>query len=476
MNNEDNFSKLFRDTSNNIEESPSADVWNRLESRLDKLMPVSSSSSESGGAKTKLGHSSGRTFSLTRRWMVAASLVVMVFLAVGIVRMLDNRNNDLSQLAENSPERNNAVLEDVVLDESLPIAALTEKEQEHLLAQADKAQADLMLDEGNVEKPTDKISAVEKNITLKENNEDVISIEIEPTNAGTSAANTSTTSNTANAFGMTSVSPNASYNKTPELRRDAGNIVETNNAVLNYAENVPSVNNALSYDDIQQMDKWDDYKALEDAKRKQTSREPQARTNDQQKTKDIVLQSKSGTSNRSGADVTGNANTSQYDLHNRLQIFEWLIGTWKDTKQYAGTSYEEWTVKDPYTLLGKGYVVNESKNTRLFQEQIRITYNKDLRQVYLITSLDGNGKEVDYMLTGYDESTGEYIFQQADYAEYPERVILKQDSKTGGFATIIVDKSMKKNTLNIEQQRYLDNRNHVSGERSIRNLSRVNSY
>lgn len=461
MKHEDAFSKLFRESADKIEETPSNDLWNRLEARLDERMPVQKDSGGNTGAGTG-GNRGGKLLSFSRQWMAAASMVVMIFLAVGIIRMLQTEDKDNTPTlasAEDAPERNQEGVEDLTLDPSLPIAARTEKEQEQLLAQSDKIQAESILEvvAKKTDKPAaDEILAVEERVTLQENLsevDDIISLEVEP---AASLAGTSSTTNSTN----------------PELRRDAGMSPDYySNSNLNYSNIVPTVSSA----DVQNISNDQDvarYKALEEAERMRSKPQNSISPRSTDAKNSIVYQQQT-TSKPKQEKQTASGESAK--LNSALQLFEWLLGSWQDTKQYEGVSYEEWTMRDPNTLVGKGYVVNLDKNSKLFQEQIRLEYRPEWRQVFLVATLDESGTEIDYMFSGYEEKTtaSEYLFLQSKYAQYPERIILEKAQNSNAFTMIIVDKSGKKDALSTDQQRYLDNRNHVSGSRAIRNLSRI---
>jgi hypothetical protein len=240
----------------------------------------------------------------------------------------------------------------------------------------------------------------------------------------------------------------------PELRYEEGNVTATD--LMNYSNSV----NSYTYADDLSNSSGATYPSMDEP----VSQEAEMPATPQRYTNTIQR----GANKRNRKQNTETANTIR--LKGSMEIFDWLIGSWSDDNQQTGTSIEEWKIQDANTLVGKGYVL--LGDAKIFQEEMEIAYKRKLRQIFLTLALDDSGSRVEYMLSGYDITSGEYIFQQRENFDYPDKILLQRDISGTSYNVIIVDGDNKRNSLDTEQQRYLDHRNHVSGARATRRMTK----
>lgn len=483
MDRDDHISKLFRAKADDYEVKPSKDLWSRIESNLD----VVDTPTHLRGRAAK----HGRMVSMSRWFVAAASVAVIAIASIGIINLSEETQSDLAEV-----QRIEEALQPIQTTgrslEGLPIAALTEKEQEANFAAEDAQQANRILNAAKQEeeeaKKLEEITLVDRAETT-ELIDDFIFVELEEERAPT--ANTTTAIKPANVSpappppspqGNTvaddptytpsdDITPEANLAiNSPQFRYEDG--VTTNTNIMNYSDNL----NSYTYSDDFAMnssgggvslDLSGDLYAVEEA----GDSYDETYITDENRDAISGYYGSNSIQRRAGRERTKRSkDKNELRLKGSMEIFDWLIGSWSDDNQQSGTSIEEWKISDANTLSGKGYVILD--DSKIFQENMEIAYKKSLRQIFLTLSLDDSGNTIQYMLTGYDIASGEYVFQQAEDFSYPDKVLFQRDLSGKSYSVIIVDGDNKRNSLDTEQQRYLDHRNHVSGARATRKLNR----
>ena len=143
--------------------------------------------------------------------------------------------------------------------------------------------------------------------------------------------------------------------------------------------------------------------------------------------------------------------------------FQWLIGQWK-TQTPQGTSLEEWSAVDRFTIEGKGFLVINGKKTMTEKMEIR----KVGEDLYFITALEEGGQQQRFRLQSYQ--SGQAVFANDSITEFPQQIILQQNTPDN-FSTILQNESYS--NISGKQLQYLQQRNVISNEQAVRNLSRV---
>jgi len=144
-----------------------------------------------------------------------------------------------------------------------------------------------------------------------------------------------------------------------------------------------------------------------------------------------------------------------------LDQFNWLIGKWTGNANEA-QSVEQWRQTDEFTIEGKGYLIVNGKTT--FTEEMSI--QKIGQDLYYMLILDNTGQQVRYKLKTYQNQQA--VFENNEVA-FPKQVILNK-TDNNEFSTIL--QNAKPVDINRSQQSYFSNRNFIRPEQVERNLRR----
>jgi|GEM_PF-861370 len=148
-----------------------------------------------------------------------------------------------------------------------------------------------------------------------------------------------------------------------------------------------------------------------------------------------------------------------------VAVFQWLIGQWKETLA-SGESYEEWVVKNEFTIEGKAYLMVDGKKT--FPESMKI--QKIGGDVFYILSLDASEKPLRFKLK--TNSAKGAVFENEKVAT-SSQIILKTDGTKTEFTTIY--QSQPGRELPPLQLNYLRQRNQLleNNQKATRTLFRL---
>lgn len=164
------------------------------------------------------------------------------------------------------------------------------------------------------------------------------------------------------------------------------------------------------------------------------------------------------------ADVEAQEELGQLNVN--LHQFAWLLGSWTDKGLSAGLSHERWYVADQYTIACQAY--KELDGDRIFQEELAIRYDAELKQIFFLMPLEEKQKPLAYMLSRL--SGEQLLFIQKDNGKAPDQLIIQRETN-GGFSLRLKNSN---GLLNSSQQSYLQNRNRVSNLRAVRILEPAN--
>ncbi len=410
MSRDDYISKLFIKNQAKLNEAPSSDLWSKIETQLEVDIPTKTVSIEK-----KIGQ--------WKPYLAAASIALVVLTAVYIGVNTTPKSTDLLAEIEHggtfAPTEYRVPLEESIED----VLPITEIEKQEIQEEEDQLQKSIIWNSIPKEAKGGEIKIVDKiaDIPLEE--------------VVLSSNNTASTS-------LKEEVPVATLQRTKITAIPS--IVEPTNMPtnsLNYAA-APALNSISNQQIATQI-------VRENESKKYVAPQPHFRN----KNKRGIVASKA-------KKIT--QKTLKMKLHPRLQLFRWMLGKWVDKNESEGKSYEKWQLKSPILLQGKGYKLS-SQNERIFEEIMTIEYRPNVRQVFLILSFNENQTKTEYMLTEFDNER--IIFRQSSYSKFPDEVIIQRDLT--GFTTIMVHNN---GFLDVEEQRYLENRNRVSNVRAIRTL------
>ena len=147
----------------------------------------------------------------------------------------------------------------------------------------------------------------------------------------------------------------------------------------------------------------------------------------------------------------------------QLPQFNWLVGQWEGPAN-NGQSVESWKQIDEFTIQGKGSLMINGKIT--FTENMSI--KKIGNDLYYILSLDQKGDPIHYKLKTY---TGQIaVFENTNIA-FPNQVVLQQMDALN-FKTILQNNAPTQ--INDTQNSYFKNRNFIRQEQVERSMRRMN--
>lgn len=143
-----------------------------------------------------------------------------------------------------------------------------------------------------------------------------------------------------------------------------------------------------------------------------------------------------------------------------LKQFQWLVGEWRGSRS-RGYSVEKWEKSGRNTLKGVGYLVENGDTAYVENFSIKASKGK----VYYLTQLEPKGKTITFELVQFDGATA--IFENKKI-NFPNQVILEKNNYNN-FSTIYQNTQQ----INSKQLQLLQNRNEITNQRAVRNLSRA---
>lgn len=433
MSRDDYISKLFIKNQDKLEQTPSNDLWSKMELALDQDLPVTQSSTAGTGSVTKVIGLS--------KYLAAASVLVVLASVTYMFRSMETSTMDQNVFEEPLAIYTEAAdTEEEAYDsyKDLP-ADIEKKKAEEEIVQAEKIveavnekvlKENIVVPDVMTNSTTKKIELESIQIVDEKEADDIILIEPEIQEVVNQPS--------------TATSPTrvrADLYKNDALIEEQG---------LNYNRSyVPQVANTI-----------DNNSAVEQVLNQSKDKSGKINTK--------KFNSNARKRNAGRGKIVGKEKKAIKKIkspmaaaHSRLYPFGFLLGKWEDDNEMEGNSYEMWSLKNSNTLIGKGYKLS-SNGDRIFEEVMRIEFRDN--QVFLVISLDENKKTIDYMLTTFDNER--FTFEQKMSKNYPDKVIIQQ-SGLDGYSVIIANNH---NFLTTDQQRYLENRNRVSNVQSMRTM------
>ncbi len=447
MSRDDYISKLFIDNEHKLDEAPANDLWGRLESKLDEELPVEQPSGQSQMSKVRGSQSpKGQSHILIRfaPYMAAASVLLLVVAVVAIM----NNNNPLSQQKAMPLAEDMTGIEEVILDEEPQSIINSEEELAERFEEEDKKQAEKIIQtvkKSNSPKVTEKVASID-DVELKESeSNDVILIEPEPyAEEATKAAEAVIELPEEDFSNNNSVAPSISKERQmvrPEEFRYNNNTYGEDFNNRSYGV-PPSADPSLG----------DKLKEVEEIAKVTTT---------DQKTLEKKSYENRGLRSRKKNSSKRKAN----NMHTQIRMFDWMLGQFQDNSLDQGRSIETWRLLNPNTIEGVGVLMKG--DDKIFEEKMLILHDPTQNRVLLKMYVDEDKNNfITYYLTNFD--TERIIFEQAEYAQYPNKVIFQR--LMNGFSTII---QQDNGFLKDQQQRYFGQRNNVSSVRAIRNLEQM---
>lgn len=432
MSRDDYISKLFIKNQDKLEQSPSNDLWSKLDMQLDQELPVTQSSTTTATATKVVGLS---------KYLAAASVLVVLASAAYLFQTSEMADRNQTMFEEPLAIYTDAVeTEEDSYDSYKDFSANTEaqKEEEEVM-QAEKIveAVNEKVQKDNISVQNTKANSTTKKIVLEDiqivdekEADDIILIEPELPSKTTAARTTNTTA-----------APKADLYKDDVLIQQKD---------LNYnRSSIPQIANTIDNNSAVE-------EVLNQSKEKAAAAnapefKPNARKRNAGRGQIFGKQKKE----------VKKIKSPMAEAHPRLYPFGFLLGKWEDDNEMEGKSYEMWTLKNSNTLIGKGYKLSNDAE-RIFEEVMRIEFRDN--QIFLVISLDEDKTTVDYMLTTFDNER--FTFEQKMSKNHPDKVIIQQ-SGLDGYSVIIANKY---NFLTTDQQRYLENRNRVSNVQSMRTM------
>jgi hypothetical protein len=430
MSRDDYISKLFIKNQDKLEQSPSKDLWSKLDLQLDQELPVTQSSTTTATKVVGLS-----------KYLAAASVLVVFASVAYLFRFVETSDRNQTVFEEPLAIYTDATdMEEESYDSYKDFSANTEaRKAEEEVTQAEKiveaVNEKVQKENGAVQNTsanstTKKIVLEDIQIVDEKEADDIILIEPELPSKTTAARATNTTA-----------TPKADLYKDDVLIQQKD---------LNYnRSSIPQIANAV-----------DNNSAVEEVLSQSKDKGVEPSTSD---FKSNTRKRNAGRGQILGKEkkVVKKIKSPMAEAHPRLYPFGFLLGKWEDDNEMEGKSYEMWTLKNSNTLIGKGYKLSNDAE-RIFEEVMRIEFRDN--QIFLVISLDEDKTTVDYMLTTFDNER--FTFEQKMSKNHPDKVIIQQ-SGLDGYSVIIANKY---NFLTTDQQRYLENRNRVSNVQSMRTM------
>ena len=414
MSGEDIISKLFKESERNLDETPRQELWDRLEYKLDNP-PISEKISEEELLRPQI-----KANIINLKYLLYLSAASILIILTATLYFIQNPENKKS-ISENT---NLPTDEKVEESESIPV---TESESEARFEKNDKIQEKKIIEEYKdifniVEKKPERELDIES-ISLNEVNDDVQMIVPESFTEEDKSV----------------LSPPKASGSYP--------VVSDN--VSNYS-NAPGIVSRSEY-----IDNGKNYSIPPIIENQLSNKVISAEKRSSSKSKIKAESSSVPSIKKSKKELESSK------LNPRLNIFEWLLGSWIDREEEGSKTYENWTVQDRNTIQISGFKI--SGTTKIFEERMTVYFDEKTSKIFLIMPLDERNQNVVYTLLSYDNER--IVFQQNSNNNLPDKVIIER--KLSGFTTTVV---FNQGTFNTSQQTYLDNRNRVSNRKAMRTL------
>jgi len=410
MSREDKISQLFINNQHKLDEAPSADLWSRIDTKLNEGVI---SHSEAPEVKAK------KLYPIFKRYIpYLAAAVVLILLVVSIPYFNKEDKSKSGVIAENGTDPKETVT--IQGEESLPTSE-SEKDSEY--ETKDRIQKEKMLE--TAKKTAGENRKVEKiieefgldRIEINEKSEDLIVLSVEP-----------------------SVEEEKSFIAKPKAENSElfGNNRNANSSnIVNRSE---YQNDGRAYADppaIKQSKAIDNQIVAANSMSKQSANVP-------------IMKNK----------ALKRDNSQRLD--GQMQIFEWLLGQWIDKEEEGGRATENWRKVNGSSIECVGTKVN-GKN-KIFEEKLIIYFDKDQNHVFLKMPIDDYKKSLRYMMISHN--LDRIVFEQNDEQDLPQKVIIQRN--LNGFSVII---NADTKPLNPAQQAYFEHRNRVSNSKVLRILT-----
>jgi hypothetical protein len=449
MSRDDYISKLFIDNEHKLDETPSDNLWDRLEAKLDKELPVDQPHSSEQLSRVRGGRArTGRPTSFMRfaPYMAAASVLILVVAIASVMKMTDKQDSNQA-LAENM-----TMVEDVLLEEETQPIITSEEELEKQFAEKDKEQEEKIIESvkrNTNTKTAEKVASLD-DVELKEaESKDIILIEPE--------------------VYADALMDEEAMIEVPTVAEEAEDIYSNRsaNSVTNPAGRQLVKPQDFIYEDDAYGNVYNNRgygvppSADPSLAQKLDEIEEKSATNSSTSAKKEAEDFKSKRRGLKSRKNNKSKNRKAYDMHPRIKIFDWMLGKFEDKSLNQGKSIESWRLINPNTIEGVGILMKG--NDKIFEEKILIVHDPTQNRVFLKMYVDERKQQVTYLLTNFD--TERIVFEQVDNKNAPNKVIFQR--LLNGFTTIIQQDS---GFIEDQQQRYLDHRNNVSNVRAMRSL------
>jgi Domain of unknown function (DUF6265) len=412
---------LFRDNQHKLNERPSHQAWERLESRLDER-------------KNRSRTSIYRILS-----MAAAVLVLVVF--VSVISFVLNTKADRMTTNEYMPklfETEELKVLTVSSENDYQIATYQKKYNNHLSSpimegKANKkliARMDMQRRNGNLN------TFLEKNRREKEHS-------------------------------LATVSPNVtteSFQPSITVEFNDKNETYTESEAIDVYDSISAEESSIEVA-ASGMTELDDEKVAEDEKKeivKDIETTPMSKAK-RQYAAPFANKKLDQTFETEGLLNEGSTVGQNNSSNAGIQQFQWLTGKWKGTINNQ-VSIEQWNQVDAQTLEGRGFLMTNGLS--VFNENMKVQEINGV--VYFIADLNGTGNPIYYQLISNDGFQA--IFENKTI-DFPNQVVL-QRINSSNFSTIY--QNTEPGYIKESQQNYYLNRNYIQKEQVIRNLRRVN--
>jgi hypothetical protein len=439
---DDALTQLFKRSEGNLDKDlPSADLWSRIENRLDHAATAQ-----------PLKITKAPT-AQPRYWMAAAAALACV-LSVGAIWKFFEMSPEQKSLAE--LQKNSAPLaEDRAKEHSLELP-VNEIEKEAKYKSEDSAQAARLSTTTTASEEPTKNDSKPKMLKLSP------TVEETPTVVTITQPNFSSNANAM----PTPVAPVVADVKKSDAEVDKPRAKTSSNENAGLAAEEPPipVSNSTTYsappisvaDDqkIATIEKRQSKEMLNDIAVENNAAKGSIRSRSNAKDKATSVRP-------SAPSAKDDANFEK--INPRLVTFTWLLGQWSETRA-DGVSHEEWQLKNRNTITGKGYKIKDKD--KLFEENMTIFFDENLQQTYLSLNVDDFKKPVVYALNRIEGD--QMVFLRDSQGAYPEKVIIQRTKE--GYSIIFANEAAE---LTMTQQSFLNHRNAVSNYKAVRNLRKT---
>jgi hypothetical protein len=446
---DDALTQLFKRSEANLDKDlPSADLWSRIENRLDQAAPAQ-----------PLKITKAPT-AQSRYWMAAAALACV--LSVGAVWKFFELSPSQKALAE-LQKASAPLAEDRNKEHSLELP-VNEIEKEAKYKSEDSAQA-AQLSPSSDDKTTATISKP-KMLKLTNTAANLPNVTISQPTINAHSTSSGTTNMIVNPAPLPIVEAKKPIAETHKELEAPSKTATDNNAGLAFEE-VPIVNSSNIIYSAPPISTADQKQISAVEKRQQKEAISDIAFEDEIANKDngarapsIKSRNNAKSERAKTAAPSANDGGSFDKINPRLVMFSWLLGQWSESRA-DGISREEWQLKNRNTIIGKGYKIKDKD--KLFEENMTIYFDENLQQTYLSLNVDDFKKSVVYALSRVEGD--QLVFLRESQGAYPEKVIIQRTKE--GYTVIFANEAAE---LTMTQQSFLNHRNAVSNYKAVRYL------